>query len=179
MGYRHSREEILDAAVEGVLDEGLGALTFASVSRRLGIPDRTVVYYFPTKGDLVSAVLGGISVRLQELLAPALDRGPSSQAVLVRRSWGVLSGPGGDAPLRVFLECVGLAVRGREPYRGVADQLLAGWTAWVADRLDGDEATRADRAHAVVATLDGLLLVRAVAGPSAADAAARGLGLAT
>ena len=40
-------------------------------------------------------------------------------------------------------------------------------------------ATRLDRAHAIVATLDGLLLIRAIAGPRAVDAAARGLGLDT
>jgi len=179
MGYRHSRDEILDAAVGVALDDGVGALTFGSVSRRLGIPDRTVVYYFPTKGELVSAVLAGVSDRLREVLTPVLDGGPSSEARLTERSWAVLSGAQGDAALRVFLECVGLAVRGTEPYRGVAGAMLTGWTTWVAGHLGGDPATRHDRALGVVATLDGLLLVRAVAGPEAAAAAARGLGLAT
>ncbi len=179
MGYRHSRDGILDAAVAVALDRGLAGLTFGSVSRRLGIADRTVVYYFPTKDDLVSAVLGRTTTQLQELLAPALGQDAASESVLLRRSWTVLSGTAAEAALRVYFESVGLAVQGREPYRSIAERLVGAWTMWIAGRLSGDPATRVDRAHAVVATLDGLLLVRAVAGPGPAEAAARGLGLAT
>jgi AcrR family transcriptional regulator len=177
MGYRHSRDDILGAAVEVALDLGLGGLTFASVSRRLGIPDRTVVYYFPTKADLVSAVLARTTIQLQELLSPALSQEASDESVVLQRSWAMLSGAGSEAAFRVYFESVGLAVRGREPYRSIAHQLIAAWTAWIASRLSGDAATRLDRAHAIVATLDGLLLIRAVAGQGPADAAARGLGL--
>ncbi len=179
MGYRHSRDDILDAAVEVVLDVGLAGLTFASVSRRLGIADRTVVYYFPTKDDLVSAVLDRTTTQLQQLLSPALGGGAWSEAALLRRSWTALSGSDGDAALRVYFESVGLAVRGREPDRSIADQLVTAWTTWIAGHLTGDAATRTDRAHAIVATLDGLLLIRAVAGQGPADAAARGLGIGT
>jgi AcrR family transcriptional regulator len=179
MGYRHSRDDLLDAAVDVVLDDGLGGLTFASVSRRLRIADRTVVYYFPTKSDLVAAVLGRTTAQLQELLSPALGDEPSDESVVLQRSWAVLSGPASEAVFRVYFESVGLAVCGREPYQGVVEQLVAAWTTWIASRLTGDAATRLDRAHAIVATLDGLLLIRAIAGPRAVDAAARGLGLDT
>lgn len=178
MGYRHSRDDILHAAVQVVLDAGLVGLTFGSVSRRLGIADRTVVYYFPTKDDLVSAVLLRTTAELQELLASALGS-RASQSVLLQRSWSALSGSAGDAALRVHFECVGLAAQGREPYRSIAEQLVTAWTGWIADRLTGDPGTRADRACALVATLDGLLLVRAVGGERQAEAAARGLGLRT
>jgi AcrR family transcriptional regulator len=181
MGYRHSREDLLDAAVEVVLDVGLAGLTFASVSRRLGIADRTVVYYFPTKDELVSAVLSRTTSQLQELLGTALGAA-ASESVLLQRCWTALSGAAGEAgeaALRVYFESVGLAVRGREPYRSLAESLVSDWTSWIAGRLTGDAATRLDRAGALVATLDGLLLVRAVAGHGPADAAARGLGLRT
>ena len=177
MGYRHSRDDILDAAVEVVLDVGLAGLTFASVSRRLGIADRTVVYYFPSKGDLVSAVLSRTTALLQELLAPALSQEASNESDVLRRCWTVLSGPAGEAASRVYFESVGLAVQGREPHTSLADDLVGAWTTWIAGRLTGDGATRVDRAHGIVATLDGLLLIRAIAGQGRADAAARGLGL--
>jgi len=177
MGYRHSREEILAAAVDVVLDVGLAGLTFGSVSRRFGIADRTVVYYFPTKDDLVAAVLQRTTSQLQDLLAPALGQEPSSESVLLRRSWTALSSPASEPAVRVYIESIGLAARGREPYRRIAEQLVAAWTTWVASRLTGDPATRLDRAHAVVATLDGLLMIRAVVGQGPADAAARGLDL--
>ena len=174
---RHAKDELLAAAVQVARDEGLRQLSFGRVAKRAGTNDRTVVYYFPTKDDLVSAVLGRTTTQLQELLAPALGQEASSDSVLLRRAWEVLSAPAAEAALRVYFESVGLAVQGREPYRSIAVQLVGAWTTWIAGCLTGDPATRVDRAHAVVATLDGLLLVRAVAGPGPADAAARGLGL--
>ena len=177
MGYRHSQDDLLDAAVEVVLEQGLTALTFGAVSRRLGIADRTVVYYFPTKDDLVAAVLARTTAGLQELLTAAVGERPASDAVLLQRAWTALSAGSADAAVQVYVECVGLAVRGREPYRSTTERLVAGWSDWVAARLTGPRATRADRAHALVATLDGLLLLRAGAGAEPAEAAARGLGL--
>ena len=60
MGYRHSEAEILQAATEVALEAGMVGLTFGAVGQRLGISDRTVVYYFPTKPDLVMAVAGAL-----------------------------------------------------------------------------------------------------------------------
>lgn len=176
MGYRHDRDDMVDAAVQVALDDGLGALTFRAVGRRLELADRTVVYYFPTKDDLVSAVLDRMTAELMALLATTGDE-PVEFATLVRRGWGALSDPGAGPVLRVYLESVGLAAQGREPYRRIAEGLATTWTSWATERLSGDASTRGDRAHAVVATLDGLLLLRVVAGEAAAAAAARGLGL--
>ena len=57
MGYRHSRQEILDGALATAMDDGLSQLTFGRVAKRLGINDRTVVYYFPTKDALITEVV--------------------------------------------------------------------------------------------------------------------------
>ena len=57
MGYRHSEAEILEAATAVALEAGMAGLTFSAVGARLGISDRTVVYYFPSKPDLVMSCL--------------------------------------------------------------------------------------------------------------------------
>ena len=49
MGYKYDRNEILAAAVEAVADDGLSQLTFGRLAKRIGINDRSIVYYFPTK----------------------------------------------------------------------------------------------------------------------------------
>jgi AcrR family transcriptional regulator len=177
MGYVHSRDEILAAAVEVVGSSGLAGLTFRAVSRRLEIADRTVVYYFPSKDDLVLAVLARTGEQLQALLENALGKAPVAGPVLLQRLWPALTTPAGDAAFRLYFETVGLAARGREPYRSAAAQLADVWTAWVAERLDGDPGSRGDRAAALVAVVDGLLLLRAVSGPDTAAAAVRGLAL--
>ena len=71
MGYRHSADEILDAAVAITLESGLAALTFSRVGERLEISDRTVVYYFPTKLDLINAVAGALVADMVQLLEEA------------------------------------------------------------------------------------------------------------
>ena len=45
-------------------DEGLSCLTFGRVAKRIGVSDRIVVYYFPTKEDLVGGVLAAVGAEL-------------------------------------------------------------------------------------------------------------------
>ena len=47
---------MLAAAVDVARAEGLSSLSFGRVARQVGTNDRTVVYYFPTKADLIGAV---------------------------------------------------------------------------------------------------------------------------
>ncbi|MEM7142571.1 MAG: TetR/AcrR family transcriptional regulator, partial [Actinomycetota bacterium] len=71
MGHKHSRDDILTAAVDTAFATGLSSLSFGRVAKRLGISDRTVVYYFPTKSDLVGEVLVAMGVTLQGALGEA------------------------------------------------------------------------------------------------------------
>nr|NIR60097.1 helix-turn-helix transcriptional regulator [Gammaproteobacteria bacterium] len=57
IGHKHDKQEILEGALAAALEEGLSRLSFGRLAKRLGIHDRIVVYYFPTKHELVSAVL--------------------------------------------------------------------------------------------------------------------------
>ena len=61
MGYRHTKEEILDGALAAAFDEGLSQLTFGRLAKRLGVSDRIVVYYFPTKTDMITAVVAALT----------------------------------------------------------------------------------------------------------------------
>jgi AcrR family transcriptional regulator len=177
MGYRHDRESVLGSAVAFARESGLKELTFRSVGRQAGIPDRTVVYYFPTKDQLILAVLQQATAQLVDLLAATVGEEPRRVDELLQLSWTALRRPEVDDALRLYVETIGLAARGREPYRSVVTQLTATWTAWFATRLALEPAQRDDHAAAIVATLDGLLLLQVTAGSEVADAAARGLGL--
>jgi len=179
MGYRHSPDEILEAAVGLALESGLGSLTFAGVGTRLSISDRTVVYYFPTKIDLVSAVVAALVRDTEHLLEKAFGSTPLAQREILRRAWPVLANSSADPVFRLFFELIGLASAGQPPFVELAAGVATGWVDWLEPRMLGGRAdVRRRRALATLAQIEGLLLVRRTLGPEDGDAAAREAGVA-
>jgi AcrR family transcriptional regulator len=180
MGYRHSRNEILDAAQAVALEVGIAALTFRNVAAQLEISDRTVVYYFPSKSALVEAVFDRFAADLEGLLLGAFGEEPRSATDLLRRAWPVLASPSADRAFRLFFEIVALASAREKPYDEMARHLLDTWVDWLAPRTLGSTGLiRRRRALAILAQLDGLLLIRHTLGASAAADAAREVGIAS
>jgi AcrR family transcriptional regulator len=172
MGYRHTKEEILEAALEAAFDDGLSQLTFGRLAKRLGISDRIAVYYFPSKDDLVGDVLVAMGLRLQATLGPALSKPVADHVALVRAAWPVLAHDDVDPVFALFFEAGGLAAIGREPYRTLVPQLMEAWIQWASNFIVGTPSPRRLEAEAAVAMLDGLLLLRQLAGPASAKRAA-------
>ena len=84
MGHRHTKEEILDGALAAAFEDGLSQLTFGRLAKRLGINDRTIVYYFPNKNDLVSEVIISMGLQLQTTLAQAFTTPATDHLDLLR-----------------------------------------------------------------------------------------------
>lgn len=173
MGYRHTKEEILEGAINAAFAEGLSQLTFGRLAKRLVVSDRVIVYYFPTKDDLISEVLVALGARLQATLASTLSTRSTDHRGLVRAAWPALATPAADPVFALFFEASGLAASGREPYRTLVPALLGGWIDWAAEQLSGTPAKRRREAATAIAVIDGLLMLRQLAGPETADSAAR------
>ncbi len=175
VGYLHSREDILDAAIAAALETGVHQLTFGKLATRLGIADRTVVYYFPTKEKLITEVLDTLARRMMTVIAKAFGDEPLAPTELGRRAWAAFTTAEADRVFRVFFEVVGLAAARLSPYAAIAPVLIDGWTAWLEPRVHTDSNGRAETL-ALMAKLDGLLLLRHTVGRKPADAAARAMG---
>lgn len=175
MGYRHAKDEILEGALGAVFDDGLSRLTFGRLARRLGISDRVIIYYFPTKDELIGELLVSIGVRLRATLEPALSSPVDDHVQLVRMVWPVVARAEVDPVFALFFEAGGLAAAGAEPYATLVPQLVTGWIDWAGGFIRGTPLRRQTEASAAVATLDGLLLLRQLAGSDTADRAAHAI----
>ena len=177
MGHKHSKPQILEAALEAAADDGLSQLTFGRLARRLGIHDRVIVYYFPTKNDLIREVLTGMGLQLQQTLASAFREPADDHVALLRRAWPVLTHADSDRFFALYFEASGLAAAGREPYRTLLPALVEAWITWTAEFVAGTPRRRRTEAETAIAVIDGLLLLRQIAGPEASQRAARRLGI--
>lgn len=176
MGHKHTKEEILQGALEAALEDGFSQLTFGRLAKRLGISDRVVVYYFPTKGDLIGEVIVAMGLLLQEALAPAFETLARDHREVVQRCWPLIASPENDRVFALFFEANGMAVVGREPYASLAPTLTAAWIEWIANLLVDTSRDKQAEAEAALTLIEGLSLVRLLAGPEAANRSAVILG---
>ena len=177
MGPRHSKAEILDGALAAALEDGLSQLTFGRLAKRLGMSDRTIVYYFPSKEDLVGEVILAMGVQLQQALAVAFTAPAASHRELMAAAWPVVATAEHDRVFSLFFEANGLAAVGREPYRDLVPTLVEAWIDWAAAFIEGPPEHRRAEAETAVALLDGLLLLRQLSGSDAGDRAAAAFGI--
>jgi AcrR family transcriptional regulator len=177
MGHRHTKEQILEGGLAAALEDGLSQLTFGRLAKRLEINDRTIVYYFPTKEDLIAEVIVSMGLQLQSTLAKAFTTTAADHIELLRTAWPVLARVEYDAIFALFFEANGLSATGRDPYKAIVPMIVETWIEWTTTYLTGTAKQRRIEAETAIAVLDGLLLLRLLSGPAAAQRVARRLGV--
>ena len=100
----HAKDELLAAAIDVARDEGLRQLSFGRVAKRAGTNDRTVVYYFPSKEQLVREVLLALSRDLESRLAGVGGERLRDHRELLEVAWPVLAHPDADAAFALSFE---------------------------------------------------------------------------
>ena len=83
------REAIEAEARRMLLDEGYAGVSLRAIASRLGISVGNLQYYFPTKDDLVEAVIAGESQKPIDMLE-AVDWTTQDAALSIRRAVGSL-----------------------------------------------------------------------------------------
>ena len=98
------RAEIVRVATATIARDGLPALRVRAVAREVGVSHATLHYYFPTKADLVAAVLHGLIY--EGIAVPLVERSSATTALDELRGvlHGVVAGYGDDARTAAMLE---------------------------------------------------------------------------
>jgi AcrR family transcriptional regulator len=155
------RERVTALLAEHLLATGLGQTSLRQLAKAADVSDRMLLYYFTDKADVLGAAMARVAAQMSGGLAAALPEGtalpPGELVVLAAR---LTSGEEMRAFMRLWVEVIAAAARGEEPFVGIAGQVVAGFRAWLAPRLDVPPGTdREALAGAIIALIDGLALV--------------------
>ncbi len=174
-GRPEQRQAFLSGAVDHVLRNGASGLSLRPLAAALGTSDRMLLYYFGSRERLLEAVLDLVGDGLVAALTDAVPPGRSAPDVLLRAMWSLARIPTVEPVLRLYVEILGQAAAEVAPFPAAARRVALNWLDWVQLRLDVPDAERADAAAALLATLDGLLLLQMAVGSDVADRAVRRL----
>lgn len=136
--FQHRRTELLDAAAEYVLDNGLADLSLRRVADAVGVTHATLLRHFSSKDELVLAVVehvrGDFEARLTGDIALASR---DSVVDLARTMWARLCKPHEQRQFRLLFELVGDRSLGD---RRFTESMIQSWVDLIADRIFGTGA---------------------------------------
>ncbi|MFI1918634.1 TetR/AcrR family transcriptional regulator [Nocardia sp. NPDC020380] len=109
--FQHRRPELLAAATEYVLDNGVRELSLRPAARALGVSHATLIRHFATKEALIAEVLEHIRADFEERLLSEELRAVDSPAELLHAAWQHLCRPREQRQFLVLFELVATAAR--------------------------------------------------------------------
>jgi AcrR family transcriptional regulator len=143
-----TRDRILDALEELVVDEGALAATLEATADRAGVSKGGLLYHFATKEALLEGLVERVSARFEGELERSLAAGAS-----VVDFWVALPEPRDSALLRSLMAVLRVHGQAEGPLTEAVRDVVERWNARLRDELGGDPI----RAELVRLVGDGLL----------------------
>ncbi len=165
---------ILDVAEAMIREKGYNGFSFREIANSIGIKSASVHYHFPTKGELVAALVRRYTDTMMDDLGDPGDTGRTPEALLahyVEDYRQALNDPSGSCLCGVLgAELTGLprevAIEARDFFARNSTWLEAVLSRPDRDHPTGREAARAE-AHAMIAGLQGALVLSRTLGDKA------------
>ena len=101
-----TRQGLLDAAIECLVDAGYSGLTTTEVCRRAGVSQGALFKHFATKAELVAATAEHLFANLIDTFRaglPLLDANIDRAAVVVQQLWTVFQKPRLEAAFELYV----------------------------------------------------------------------------
>lgn len=154
------RDRLLAAALDHILEHGLGDLSLRELAAAIGTSHRMLIYHFGSKEDLIVAVIQTVEA-MQRSTYAELETEMLSPADTMRAMWKRFTDPSLGPLERLFFEIYGQALQGRPGAVGLLDGIIDNWTEPAAQyaiaRGIAPDIARAE-ARLSVAVIRGLLL---------------------
>jgi AcrR family transcriptional regulator len=120
--YQGRREDLLRAAGDYVLDNGVANLSLRKIAQAVGVSHVTLQHHFGTKEELVGELIEHL---LERTFTPAGDyvayKGESSLEAL----WERWTSPEGQRDIRLFIEVLGQSLYDGHEYREAVQRSMA------------------------------------------------------
>jgi AcrR family transcriptional regulator len=146
------RTRLLNAAEQVVARDGVASLTLDAVAREAGVSKGGLLYHFPTKSDLVNAVVERLATHCEQQQREAVQDAPLEPGAFTRAYLRCRSQPVDPQELPIhmaLLAAAGTDEQFLDPWR----RRIVGWQA----RLESDGIDPVD-ATIVRLAIDGLCL---------------------
>jgi len=158
---RHSRERLLNAAVDYVAEHGVTDLSLRGLAAAIGTSHRMLIYHFGSKEGLLVEVVRTVEERQRRALAELDMSGDHTLADLTRALWQRLADPALWPNERLFFEMYGQALQGRPGTAGLLESVITPWLEQGEELLQRhgfDPASARAHARLALAVVRGLLL---------------------
>lgn len=166
------KEILLEKMAVHVLQHGLNTASLRPLARAAGTSDRMLIYHFKTKEKLVEDLLSYLAGSLEDSLITALPAGraPSRRACL-EEILDLMRSPDTRGFLRIWFDILSAAQNGNAAHRMAGGEIISGFHQWLESRLPDGEVEPGKTAAALLAVIEGILVMDAVERRDLADAA--------
>lgn len=126
------REQLLDAIVDYVFENGLSELSLRPLAKAVGSSPRVLLYYFESKERLLHEILAGVRARQLAGFAVLRDSPAKEPREACLQVWEIMMRPQLLPMFRLFFEVFGLALQRPDEYREFLDHVIEDWVQFFA-----------------------------------------------
>ena len=155
-----NKPDLIAAMAAHVRSVGLAGASLRPLARAAGTSDRMLIYHFGTKAKLIEALLDRLAQELLGALGAALPARPAaSEGALAAEILALLRTPTFRPYLRVWFDILSATGREDGDHAAIARRILAGQVDWIAARLPAETADPKSHAKAMLALIQGALVL--------------------
>ena len=158
-----SRETLLPMMAAYVLENGLADVSLRPLAKAAGTSDRMLLYHFGSKEELVAALLEYLASMYAATLEAAFpDGAATSRRSLAEAVLRTTAQPDFAPFMRVWWDIVAGCADGNAHYLASAGAMADRLLEWIETHLPTDDANPVAGARAVLAVIEGAMMLRTI-----------------